>query len=128
MLLSDSSGTQRVSRCTVVANQKVQVGSLIIAAKSRISVPVDVVLLPAFRLPFPIGRAPKTLCDIVAEAVGRGVAPIIVVPCDNLRDPTHPVEVQRLSEMAEAAEVRDGLDPGRKTFEALQGLAAAPRP
>jgi len=128
VLLSDPSGTQRVARCTVVANQKEKVGNLIIAAKSRIMVQVDEVLLPAFRLPFPIGRAPKTLREFVADAVGRGVAPIIVVPCDNLRDPTHPVEVQRLSETAEAAEVRDGLDPGGQTFDALQGFAAAARP
>lgn len=123
--VTDATGLRRVARCTVVRNQKEKVGSFLVGPKNRIMLQVDEVLLPAFRLPFVGPREPKTLREFVQDAEGRGVAPVIVVSRDNIRDCNHPAELRRCEDAADGAEPSLALEAHDAAYDALEGLAVS---
>jgi len=89
----DAGGLQKVARATIAGEQPANSARRVARAKKRILVDVVEVLVPAFVLPFARSPAPKTLGDLWHNAALGGPHAAFLVPCGQLRDANHPMEV-----------------------------------
>jgi len=93
VIIMDAGGLKQVARATIAGEQPANSARRVARAKKRILVDVVEVLVPAFVLPFARSPAPKTLGDLWHNAALGGPHAAFLVPCGQLRDANHPMEV-----------------------------------
>jgi len=130
VIVMDASGTEAVAKATIAADQPAPPARRVAKAKKRVSVIVAEVLVPAFVLPFSRSSPPAALGDVWHDSEIGGPRATFEVPCSQLRDAKHPMEVRAVRLGAERPRVptigrKDGVFDARAEVELDAGRLQA---
>jgi len=120
VIVMDASGTEAVAKATIAAVQPAPPTRRVAKTKKHVLVNVVKVLVPAFVLPV-AQTADTTLGDLWHDAEIGGPRAAFQVPCRQLRDANHEMELASVQEQEERP--RFSLDPSDGVFDAHAEVA-----